>query len=122
MYNTLSIINKGLLEKKQKITLNYNNKNLLLVKIFYNNGYVFNYNISYNKIEVMFNIFNNKLIFNNLKFYKSLNVRKYITYKQLKRLVFLKNKKLILDTSFGILDSGLALKYRIGGCILFEFI
>lgn len=120
MYNAVSILNRGLLEKKKFISLANTNKNLILVKIFYDNGYIFNYNILYNKIQIEFNIYNNRFIFKSLKTYKSLNTKKYVTLKQLKRMVFLENKKLILTTSFGILDSNCALKKNVGGCILFE--
>ncbi len=122
MYNSLAILNRGLLEKKKYVLLDNNNKNISLVKIFYNNGYIFNYSIVYNKIKIEFNIFNDKFIFNKLKLYKTANLKKYVTLKQLKRMVFLENKKLILNTSLGILDSNVALKRNIGGCILFEFI
>ncbi|MFN4152420.1 MAG: hypothetical protein ACK4IX_15880, partial [Candidatus Sericytochromatia bacterium] len=96
MYNAVSILNRGLLEKKKFISLANTNKNLILVKIFYDNGYIFNYNILYNKIQIEFNIYNNRFIFKSLKTYKSLNTKKYVTLKQLKRMVFLENKKLIL--------------------------
>lgn len=121
MYNTLAILNRGLIERKKHVILSNTNKNLLIVKIFYSNGYIFNYSILYNKIQVEFNIYNDKLIFNALKTYKSFSTRKYITLKQLKRMVFLENKKLILTTNLGILDSNTALKKNVGGCILFEF-
>lgn len=120
MHNTLSILNRGLLEKKKNVAINFTNNNLLLVKIFYSNGYVLNYRVLYNKIHLQFNVFNNKFIFNSFKLYKNFNNKKFVTLKQLKRMVYLENKKLILNTSLGILYSSDALKKCVGGSILLE--
>lgn len=122
MYNTLSIINKGLIENKKSVFILNTNKNLVISKLLYNQGVITNYQIIFNRIKVVFNLINNNKIFNKLKNYKKLNVNKYVTHKQLKRMFFLHNKYLILTTSIGIITSEFALKNKKGGCILLEFI
>ncbi len=122
MYNTLAIINKGLIENKKNVFVTNTNKSLIISKILYNQGIITNYQVIFNKIKIYFNIVNSKKIFNKIKNYKKLNNNKYVTYKQIKRMFFLQNKHLILTTSIGIITSEVALKNKKGGCILLELI
>lgn len=121
MYNILALINKGIKENKKYINIPYSLLNLKIIKLLYEKGYLLNYRLFYNKIKIELNIYENNLIFLNIFFYKNLQMKKFVTYKQLKRLTFVKKKKLLLSTSKGILLNEIALKYRIGGCILIEF-
>lgn len=99
----------------------YNAYNLNLIKHLYSKGYLFNYKLFYNKIILELNIYENELLLTNFYFYKASQGNRYITYKQLKRLIFKKHKKLLLSTNKGVLFSDIALRYKIGGCILVEY-
>lgn len=122
MFKVLAIINRGIKEKKKYIYVLNNNTSLDIIKILYKKGYIVNYKFYFNSIKIEFNIYQNKIVINSLKFYNHLNLQKYVTYKQLKRMIFIKNKKLLVSTVNGIIMGDLALKYKIGGLILAEFI
>jgi ribosomal protein S8 len=116
----LAIINRGIKEKKKNIDIPYTPFSISIIKLLYKEGYIFNYIISYNIITIELNIYENKLIINNFKLYKRTNPRIYLNNKQLKKMIFKKNKRLLLSTSKGILSNDKALKYGIGGLILSE--
>lgn len=122
MYKILSIINRALIEKKKNVLLPNTVKSLLFCKLLYKQLIISKYIINFNKINIYFNVINNKLIFNRLKTYKHLNTGKYLTYKKLKKVVFVQKKILILTTPVGIISSEMALKYKTGGTILVELI
>jgi len=121
MLNIIGLINKGIIEKKKYVKIPYTLTSLKIIKLFYNKGYIFNYEILYNIIQIELNIYENTFVLNNFHFYKSFQLKRHITHKQHKRLFFIKNKKLLLSTSKGLLLSETALKYNIGGCILVDY-
>jgi ribosomal protein S8 len=116
----LAIINRGIKEKKKNIDIPYTPFSISIIKLLYKEGYIFNYIILYNIITIELNIYENKLIINSFKLYKRTNPRIYLNNKQLKKMIFKKNKRLLLSTSKGILSNDKALKYGIGGLILSE--
>jgi ribosomal protein S8 len=116
----LAIINRGIKEKKKNIDIPYTPFSISIIKLLYKEGYIFNYVIFYNIISIELNIYENKLIINSFKLYKRTNPRIYLNNKQLKKMIFKKNKRLLLSTSKGILSNDKALKYGIGGLILSE--
>lgn len=122
MFKILAIINRAIKENKKVIFLPNSKLSTDIVKILYEAGYILNYFFMYNKIKIEFTDYQNKLILNQLKSYNNLNLKKYVTFKQLKRMVFLKKKRLLLSTCYGIILGDLAIKYRIGGYVISEFI
>jgi ribosomal protein S8 len=121
LQQVLAIINSGLKEKKKYICVPYNNKALKVIKLLYKEGYIYNYCISYNNIDIEFALFEGTFIFNGIKFYKKNNSFIYLTNKQLIRF-FYKKKYMLLFTIFGICTVEYAIKKKIGGIILGELI
>lgn len=122
MFKTLAIINRGIKENKKLIILPNNKLTINIVKILYNNGYISNYFFMYNSIKIELTYYQDHLIINKLKCYNNFNLKKYITYQQLKRMVFFKKKRLLLSTCYGVVMGDLAIKYKTGGYIISEFI
>lgn len=122
MVKILSIINRGLKEKKKVILLPNNKMTVSIIKILYEKGYIFNYFYMYDKIKINMTTYQNNLIINSLRSYNNLNLKKYVTNKQLKRIVFLQKRKLLLSSCYGIITGDMAIKYRTGGYIISELI
>jgi ribosomal protein S8 len=120
MINTLGIINRGIKEKKKSVTVPYTDTSMKIIQILHCEGYLLSYIVIYNSIHLEINNYENSAIINKLKFYNHLHLGRCVTLKQLKSLVFLKNKRLLVSTCYGILTGEVALKYLVGGTILVE--
>jgi len=109
-------LNLGLKLKKVSINTYLNNKNESICRYFFKIGYIQSYNIDYknNYITIYLN--------NRVSFIKNISTpggKKYIKYKNLKKLWLHKKHTLILSTNKGILTNKEAIKYNIGGELLF---
>lgn len=120
LYSTLAILNQGIKNKDQFIKIPYSKKGFDLIKILYKLGYINNYYLDFNKINIEFNYYQNRFICNGFFFYSKPGYRKFISISQLRRVYKNKSKLYILSTPYGICTTLDALKLNTGGIILVE--
>lgn len=119
--NAISSINLGVKSNLFRIDIEYNRKNMTLVRYFYRIGLLNSYSIEKNKrkVTIYFCYYYNKKPIRCIKRVSTSGRKVYISYCILKKLLTLKKQYLILSTDKGILNNREAISKKVGGELLF---
>lgn len=119
--NAISSINLGVKSNLFRIDIEYNRKNMTLVRYFYRIGLLNSYSIekSKRKVTIYFAYYYNKKPIRCIKRVSNSGRKVFISYCILKKLLTLKKQYLILSTDKGILNNREAISKKVGGELLF---
>ncbi|WGH25027.1 MAG: 30S ribosomal protein S8 [Candidatus Shikimatogenerans bostrichidophilus] len=121
--NFLTLIRNAYNVKKKNVKANYSKININITKVLYNNNYIKSYklyrinNKKYNKIKIYLKYINNKSVIINIKRISKPSLRKYLKYKNIKKILNGYGIS-IISTSLGVMTGYEAVKRKIGGEIL----
>ena len=118
--SSLAILNQAIKHRSLMTKIPFSKKGYELIQLLYKNGYINNYYIDLNVINIFFKFHKNELVLNGLYFYSKPGHIKSISFNQLRRAYINKNKIFILSTINGICTSNEALQMHLGGIILAE--
>lgn len=110
--NLFSGIKNGFLSKKTKIVQQYSKQSINILNILIKEGFIKNYKIESNKINIYLKYKNNKSIINNIKYLSKPGKRLYIKNKNIYKK---KEGFFLISTSKGLLTLSEAKKFNIGG-------
>ena len=111
------------LVKKESITLLYSKQGLHFIKLLYVLHIIqaFYYNPQKDLITILFKVYLNKLVFENLEFISIPSNEKFLTFKSLCRLQLQTKKSFLLSTDGGYMTESACKKSHKGGKVLFLY-
>ncbi|MND76567.1 30S ribosomal protein S8 [compost metagenome] len=124
MINFASILNQAIQHKKNICVIPLTRINLDILKILYNNGFIYSYTMNQKnlKIVVALNIVGDINTMKKIKIISKPSKPIYYTIKQLKNCIIKEGRFFILSTSSGIISSESALKLNTSGEVWIEVI
>lgn len=123
MVKLINIIKIGYLTQKPFVQVRYRVKILKFLNFLLKHGIIKKYFVKNKKIFIWLRYLKNQPLIQNFMFISKKGCRKYITYKELKKLYNNSGTNiLILSTSLGYLTSDEALALKCGGELLYKII
>lgn len=116
--NCINLINLSIKHNKKGFIINYNSKNINILKVFLKINIIKYMQIKDNKIIVYINYHNDKPVFRNIINLFRVSNKKYISLKNLEKIKKKHNWILILSTNKGILNNYEANNLKLGGLVL----
>ncbi|WGH25485.1 MAG: 30S ribosomal protein S8 [Candidatus Shikimatogenerans bostrichidophilus] len=119
--NYLTLIRNSINVKKKYVITNYSRINLNITSVLYNNNFINKYKIKKinrkKKIKIYLKYIKNRSIIRYIKRISKPSLRKYVKYKEIKKV--LKGYGIsIISTSMGVITGYEAVSRKIGGEIL----
>jgi ribosomal protein S8 len=118
----LALIKQAVLQKKLYVAVPYCNKIYYVIKLLFKYGFLYSYFIKNNKIEIYFASYKSEYLLHKLLIYYKPTKMTSLSYKNLKKAVYHKNRFFILSTELGICTSNKALQNKLGGNIIIEIL
>jgi len=113
--NLISAIKNGSLSKKPKIIQKYSKQSIKFLNILIREGFIKNYKIEKNTINIYLKYKKNKSVINNIKYISKSEKFVYIKNKDLYKI---KKGFFLISTSLGLLTLIEAKKYNVGGKLI----